>query len=116
MEEAGQIFHALAMSDSTDVDAWGFLGLVAAHRKDRVSADRIMKFLETPFAIEHSGFYASQYLAAEVAAATGQREHAVNLLRALIDVGNGWPPWLHREPDWKPLRDYPPFRELAGAH
>ena len=115
-EEAGRIFTALAMSDSADIDAWGFLGLVAAHRNDRVGAERIMKFLETPFAIQNWGFYPSQYLAAEVAAALGHREHSVNLLRSLIDRGSGWPPWLHRDPDWTALRDYPPFRELTGTH
>ncbi|MFN8582869.1 MAG: BTAD domain-containing putative transcriptional regulator [Gemmatimonadaceae bacterium] len=55
------------------------------------------------------------YDRAVVAAANGDRDGAVRLVRELLD-GYQQPEvviWLHRQREWDPMRDYPPFRALT---
>jgi hypothetical protein len=40
------------------------------------------------------------------------RERAVALLRQAFDQGLRGRMFLHLDPDFEPLRDYPPYREL----
>ena len=49
---------------------------------------------------------------ARIAAALGDRERAVNLLQDGFSRGSAYGIWLHREPAFDGLRDYPAFMEL----
>ena len=49
---------------------------------------------------------------AMLAAALGERERALNLLRDAFSEGVPYGLWLHSEPAFASLRDYPPFQEL----
>jgi DNA-binding SARP family transcriptional activator/tetratricopeptide (TPR) repeat protein len=113
-DEARPIFRALVEQDSTNIDAWIYLGILAAHRKNREEAESISRFLATRYAEEHEQYHPAAYGRAEIAAILGKREEAVSELQALVDKGvlHVLPVWLHRDPDWKSLRDYQPFQEM----
>ena len=98
------------------------LGVVAARQGDREEASRISRLLEER---DHfSGVLAgtpelasfeSAYLRAGIAAALGERERAMELLRQSGPWLSSYPPALspgHTDPHLEPLWDYPPFKEL----
>jgi hypothetical protein len=49
---------------------------------------------------------------ARIAALLGERERAVTLLRRALDQGQRGNLFLHLDPDFESLLDYPPYREL----
>lgn len=49
---------------------------------------------------------------ARIAAALGEREQAVTLLRSACNEGQAYASWYHRNPDLVVLAEYPPFQEL----
>ena len=89
----------------------GQLGVVAARRGDREEAYRISRLLEEGDGSlnlpgsRHDGAYER----ARIAAALGERERAVELLQQSSD---GQFIHIHESPQFEPLRDYPPFKEL----
>ena len=92
------------------------LGVVVARRGDREEASRISRLLEEGDPSPMTPLQASQtsaYQRAGIAAALGERERAMELLRQsgswlIIPVAR----WGHANPLLEPLWDYPPFREL----
>lgn len=48
----------------------------------------------------------------QVPPAWKENAQAVELLRSAINQGTYFGIWLHRDPDFESLRDYPPFQEL----
>ena len=87
------------------------LGVVAARQGDREEASRISRLLEERDRSPMSPLLASQrsaYQRAGIAAALGERERAMELLRQL----GGGMVGLHADPLLEPLWDYPPFQEL----
>jgi tetratricopeptide (TPR) repeat protein len=113
--EARPIFRALVAQDSTNIDAWIYLGILAAHRNDRAETESIARFLATRYAEEHEQYHPAAYGNAEISAIVGKREEAVRQLQSLIDKGvlHVLPLWLHRDPDWKALGNYPQFQEMT---
>ena len=98
------------------------LGVVAARQGDREEASRISRLLE-----EREGFsgvlagtpelvsFESAYLRAGIAAALGEREQAMELLRQSGPWLSLYPPSMlpdYTDPHLEPLWDYPPFQEL----
>ena len=92
------------------------LGVVVARRGDREEASRISRLLEEGDPSPMTPLQASQtsaYQRAGIAAALGERERAMELLRQsgswlIIPVSR----WGHANPLLEPLWDYPPFKEL----
>jgi hypothetical protein len=56
--------------------------------------------------------YAS-YARARMAALRGDRDGAVALVRRAFDLGLRGRMFLHLDPDFEPLLEYPPYRELV---
>ncbi len=122
-EDARDRFVALAAEDSANVNVQGYLGALAARRGDRREARRISAWLESLYPT-----YLYQYSTvwqARIAALLGDQAEAVRLLgmafaQGLKHVGtfstdrpaSTWGAWLHRDPDFKSLRNYPPFQQL----
>lgn len=93
------------------VNTKGYLGVIAARRGDTEKALRISKELENLERHPVSSLPVPIWQA-HIAAVLGEKARAVNLLQEAVSNGLWHGPWLHADPDWEPLRDYPPFREL----
>jgi hypothetical protein len=52
------------------------------------------------------------YDRARLAALAGDRERAVALVRRAFELGLRYRMFLHLDPDFESLREYPPYREL----
>jgi len=97
-------------------------GLVAAHLGDRRRAELALDSLTRSAdalgsATAKWGSAIVLFGAAQVEAALGRRDEAVSRLRvALPAIGNRtfWRA-MHRSPDFRALRGYPPFEALTGA-
>jgi hypothetical protein len=86
------------------------LGCLAARAGDRGEALRIREELEgldRPYM-----FGENFYWSACITALRGERERAIGLLRKAFASGYVFSPDLQSDPDFEPLRDYPPFKEL----
>jgi TolB-like protein len=119
--EAEAVFAALAAEKPADVNAKGWLGVIAARQGQSAEAHRISAEL---------GALAPKYLfgidalwRAQFAAILGDRDGAVALLRESVARGGGWSK-NERESygygflyphlmDLESLRGYPPFKELV---
>jgi hypothetical protein len=90
----------------------GTLGMVAARTGDQVEARRVFNDLAEVDGREHSGLAAAHR--ASIAASLGKKDVAVELLRQAYSEGlpHGW--WIHCDPNFEPLWDYPPFQELIA--
>ena len=115
LDEAGVILEGLVQEYPEAGSFQAALGVVAARQGNREKASKISRLLEElarsrgrpPVHDTHA------YRRAWIAAALGDREQAVELLRE-------WGPWFlttnvyqpHSNPFLQPLRDYPPFQEL----
>jgi tetratricopeptide (TPR) repeat protein len=89
----------------------GYLGALAARRGDREEAMRISGEL---YIIERHPVTARPrpVWQASIAALLGENERAVELLKGAFSNGLYFGTWLHVDPDFESLHDYPPFQEL----
>jgi hypothetical protein len=97
-----------------DLALMGLLGLTAAQRKDRRTADRVSTMIEAQTRADGSRGL-PEWLRARIAAALGEREAAVGLLRDAFARGATWGFRfdLHRDPAFESLRGYAPFEQLT---
>jgi len=109
-EEAREVFVRLVAEDSNSVDYLGHLGVVHARLGNVDEASRISDWLA---ALDRPYLYgANTEWQTSIAAVLGNREQAVELLRRSFNEGRSYGIDLHRNIDFDPLRDYPPFQEL----
>jgi tetratricopeptide (TPR) repeat protein len=111
-DEAKALFEELNLEKSDNIHYMGYLGVLAARRKDREEAHRIstkLQELDKPFL-----FGKHTYWRACIASLMGEHHRAVELLRAAIGQGYAYGLHLHRNMDFEPLKDYPPFQQLIG--
>ena len=85
LDEARVLWTELLASDSVNVDARGYLGLIAARKHDTTAAAASDAWLEearTPYVFTRTMYRA------RIAAELGQRERALELLRPALDEMN----------------------------
>jgi TolB-like protein len=105
LDEARMAYARKAAKDTSDVKARTALAAIAARRGDQEEVDSQERWLSA-----HREGLADLGLA-RVAALQGRREDAVRLLhRAMDDALERH--YLHIDPDFESLREYPPYREL----
>jgi tetratricopeptide (TPR) repeat protein len=108
--DADTLFAALIADAPDNFDYRGFRGVALAQLARDEEAMEIAVWLEEldrPF-LRGSN---TRWRAA-IAAALGDRDRAVRLLQQAIGEGFWHGIWQHRDPEWDPLRDYPPFQVL----
>jgi tetratricopeptide (TPR) repeat protein len=105
--EARAGYEHLLARDTASVKAHAALGALAVRRGDLAEADRMDAWLATRTA--DAGATRSR---ARLAALRGDGERAVALLRQAFEQGLIYRMFLHLDPDFESLRDYPPYRTL----
>ena len=110
MEEAHAAYQVLARESPDNLGFQLYLGILAARLSQRDEAARVDSLLAAQELPYERGQLAVNR--ARIAAALGDRERAVNLLQDAFSRGTGYGIWLHREPAFDGLRDYPAFLEL----
>ena len=111
-EDARALYHDLAAEFPDNVNFQGFLGALAARRGDRDEALRIserLAGLNDPY-----DFGRDSYWQACIAALLGERERAIELLRASFAAGRRFTLQVHRDVDLEPLWGYAPFEEFVA--
>jgi tRNA A-37 threonylcarbamoyl transferase component Bud32/tetratricopeptide (TPR) repeat protein/TolB-like protein len=111
LADARHLFETLAARDGTNLDARGALGAIAAREGRRTDADAADKWLASLSRPSLTG--ANTLWRARIAAAAGQREKAVSLLRQTFDEGRHRRV-AHADPYLNGLHDYAPFRALMA--
>jgi serine/threonine protein kinase/tetratricopeptide (TPR) repeat protein len=117
----GAVWHGVGTA--SDYDFLGLKGTLAARQGDREEARRIADRLG---AIQHPNLLFGQptIWRAKIAAALGDRDSAVGLLRDAISQGLmpldltqglGYAMWLHRDEDFEALRNYQPYLDLIKS-
>ena len=109
-EEAHALYEELALADPDNIDNQGYLGVLAARMGNRERALHIKKALlarDVPYELG-----SDTYWAACIAAQLGEREEAMDLLRRAFTEGANIGLLVHRDPDFEPLWDYPPFQRF----
>jgi thioredoxin-like negative regulator of GroEL len=93
--------------DSTDIKAHAALGALAARRGDSNEVERQKEWLSRPkdMGLATLGL-------ARIAALQGRRDDAITFLRKALRQATEWH-FLHIDPDFESLRDYPPYQELT---
>jgi tetratricopeptide (TPR) repeat protein len=91
-------------------DAIGLRGVLAARQNDPARARVLARRLAA--IPPRYNFGIPTVWRARIAAALGQRDSAVTLLRQAFAEGREYDLWLHRDQDLAALRDYPPYLEL----
>jgi tetratricopeptide (TPR) repeat protein len=112
-DEARQQIEALIGERTSGIDGLGLLGVISARQGDRAAALAISAQLR-----DLDGRYlfgANNMARARVAAALGERQQAVALIRAALAAGYRYSLALHRDVYFEALRDYAPFQELTFA-
>ena len=104
------LFDALAAEYPADLEYRGWLAQIAAHTGDGSRARSISDELERATRPTHRGWMT--YARANIAAALGERERAVELLREAFTEGLPHGPHLHQNADLAILADYEPYRRL----
>jgi tetratricopeptide (TPR) repeat protein len=99
--------HMLAR-DSTSVKAHVALGAIAVRTGDKDEADRMEAWLAA------RGGPIASYGRARMAALRGDRQRAVDLIRQAFEEQLGGRMFLHLDPEFRSLHDFPPYRELMG--
>ena len=109
-EEARTIFNELCSKNAENLDYLGRLGTLAARLGDRAEAQRIsekLKAFNRPFLRGSPLFFR-----ACIASILGDSDQAIALLREAFAQGLPFDISIHRDPDFEPLWDYPPFKKL----
>jgi tetratricopeptide (TPR) repeat protein len=108
--DAEPLAEELVAQYPTNIDYVGYLGTLAARRGDVTEARRISHSLgELGDVYDHGNH---TYWQACIAAQLGEAERAMLLLRDAFSQGRSFDLWLHRDMDFEPLWDYPPFQEF----
>lgn len=108
-EEAEQIFRALAAEAPERLTFTGFVGLLAALRGDREVAEEIAAELARAGGSDRNA--GPTFWRARIAAALGERDLAIQLLRLSFDKGNQYiPQTRHTIPEFIMLDEYPELR------
>jgi tetratricopeptide (TPR) repeat protein len=110
LEEAERVLRQLAAEAPDNISVQGGLGLIAARQRDIAEARRISRWLaeqDRPYLYGTNTAWRAQ-----IASRLGEPEEAVALLRQAWREGAFIWPWLHREPDFDPIRQHPAFREF----
>ncbi|UCF20945.1 MAG: hypothetical protein JSU87_05985 [Gemmatimonadota bacterium] len=89
----------------------GYLGALAARRGDREEALRISSELDS-LEVHPVTSLPRPVWRASIAALLGEKERAVALLLEAFSNGLYYGTWLHADPDFQSLHDYPPFQDL----
>jgi tetratricopeptide (TPR) repeat protein len=112
----GRSAEAIAALDSVPAvatppaDALGLRGVLAARQGDRPRAlEMANRLVALPRAYS---FGVPTVWRARIAAALGERDDAVALLRTAFAEGREYDLWLHRDQDLAALRGYGPYEEL----
>jgi hypothetical protein len=101
-------YERLTGDERTRVGAWAGLGALAARRGDRADVARIDARLAHATSLPGTAAYAR----ARMAALLGDREKAVALLRLAFERRLRGRMFIHADPDFESVRDYPPYQEL----
>ena len=112
-DEAQLLLEQSTSDLPSGVHVVGYLGLIAARKRDGVRADSLIQVLHV--LQESDGDVLPAVYRARIAAVLGEREHAVQLLRQAINSGYG----LYGQPfeqfplwDFASLSGYGPYLEL----
>jgi Flp pilus assembly protein TadD/TolB-like protein len=108
--QAADVCRELLRRTPRDADVLGMLGTLVARLGERDEALRIagaLQDLEGPYL-----FGTNTYRRAGIAAVIGERQGAVDLLRASLAEGRPNSLAIHREIDFESLRDFVPFHKL----
>jgi TolB-like protein/tetratricopeptide (TPR) repeat protein len=113
--ESEAIAARLRQLDPEDIDYQGLLAVAAARSGDSAVAQEMDAGLARASGPYLHGHHL--YWRARLAAVQGDRDRAVLLLREALTQGQPvatpWELFLHRDPDLRGLRDYPPFAALT---
>lgn len=110
VDEAIVLLEPLQQKLPDRVSMLGALGVARARQGDRSEAERISAQLEgidVPYT-----FGSASVWQAKIAAALGNQDQAMVFLRRAFSEGTSMDDWIHREPAFRSLVDYPPFRKL----
>jgi TolB-like protein len=112
-DEARRAYQQLAQQEPGEIRWLGALGFLAARRGDRGEALRISEQLR----VAKGAYLLGQNTRwrAGIAAWLGEKDRAVELLRAAFAEGVWHDRAVHQDLDLAPLRGYPPFEELIRA-
>lgn len=109
--EAEQVARRLSTAAPQDMRVAGLLGTIEARRGDSVTArtaiDRLSA-VDRPYQFGRPVFYA-----ALIAAASGDGERALQLLRRARAQGRSYGQWMHTEIDLEPIRSMPGYIMLV---
>lgn len=109
--QAGEQVEALLAAGDSNVEVLGLLGVISARRGDRESALGISAQLRD---MDRRYMFGVNSMArARIAAALGEPDEAVALVRDALAGGYRHSLALHRDAYLEPLRDYPPYQELT---
>jgi tetratricopeptide (TPR) repeat protein len=110
MDEAITLLELLDKKNPDSLFILGALGVARALKGDRTDARRIsarLEELDVPYS-----FGGIPLWQAQIAASLGDKEQAMILLRRAVSEGISLDDWIHRQPTFRPLLDYPPFQAL----
>ena len=106
-EEARAGYEHRLAEDSASVKSHAALGALAVRRGDQAEAARMDKWLA-----QRTKRPSAAYARARLAALRGDRDAAVTLVREALHRGLRGVMFLHLDPDFESLHDFPPYREL----
>jgi predicted Zn-dependent protease len=108
-EASGRLFQTLVRTQPDSIAYQGYLGAIAArlgHRAEALRISQSIEGLDPPFVHGAAGLWQ-----ARIAAALGDREAAVRLLRRSEAEGRRFDGTEEITVDFQELRDYQPFRD-----
>jgi tetratricopeptide (TPR) repeat protein len=112
-DKARTVADSLVALHSDDPGFVGVLGVIMARQGQRAEAGRIAAQLA---GIRRPDLFGEPTLwRARISAQLGDKDQAVALMRNALAEGSRALAGDDADPDLEPLRDYPPFRELARA-
>jgi tetratricopeptide (TPR) repeat protein/predicted Ser/Thr protein kinase len=110
-DQARTVFAEVATKAANDIEATGYLGVLAARKGDWAGAHLLsekLRALKRPYLFgEHTAWRAA------IAAQLGEKDQAVDLLRESFAEGQNYGVWVHRDVTLEPLRGYPAYEELV---
>jgi TolB-like protein len=106
-DKARAAYQERLAQDSASLKAHAALGALAIRQGDHAEARRMDQWLRA-----HPESPRATLSRARLAALRGDREGAVRLLQQAFDQGLNGRMFLHIDPDFESLLDYPPYREL----